>query len=297
MTGEPPTDTDTGGTGLVTGTIGFGLWALGFGLWPLAFGQKYRQILVTDSSCGVSSPSMKFFTTFLFALICALTAAAQTTLIKPASADLIGATKKSKIAAEQELPKAEDAVTKATESLTLLQQLETEGLIARVDVESAEHDLLGAKTRVEELQKQIAGSIQLLADLRKPELTAQAGASKIKQLTKPTLMRISSSGSLIRATGGSWSMGNLSSVQQFFASTFGRPLPTSTIGQSATHNRLGWDHRHAVDVGLHPDSEEGRALIGFLESSNIPFLAFRSAIPGVATGPHIHIGTPSHRLG
>jgi hypothetical protein len=242
---------------------------------------------------------MKFFTTFLFALICALTAAAQTTSTKLAAADLgdlIGATEKSKTAAELELQTAEEAVTKATESLQLLQQLESEGLIARVDVESAERDLLGAKTRVEELQKQIAGSSQLLADLKKPELTSQAEASKIKQLTKPTLMRISSSGSVLRATGGNWSMGNLSTVQQFFASTFGRPLPTSIVGQSATHNRLGWDHRHAVDVGLHPDSEEGRALIGFLESSNIPFLAFRSAIPGVATGPHIHIGTPSHRL-
>ena len=236
---------------------------------------------------------MKFFTTFLFALICAVTAAAHTTSTKPVAADLIGATEKSKAAAEQELPTAEEAVTKATESLELLQQLESEGLIARIDVETAERDLLRAKTRVEELQKQIAGSIQLLADLKKPELKA----SNIKQFTKPTLMRISASGSVIRATGGNWSMGNLSTVQQFFASTFGRPLPTNTVGQSATHNRLGWDHRHAVDVGLHPDSEEGRALIGYLQSANIPFLAFRSAIPGVATGPHIHIGTPSHRLG
>jgi len=240
---------------------------------------------------------MKLFTTFLFALICAVTAAAQTTSTKLVAADLMAATEKSKTAAEQELPTAEAAVTKATESLTLLRQLESEGLIASVDVESAARDLLGARTRVEELQKQIAGSIQLLADLKKPELTAQAKASNIKQFTKPTLMRISTSGSVIRATGGNWSMGNLSTVQQFFVSTFGHPLPTSTVGQSATHNRLGWDHRHAVDVGLHPDSEEGRALIGYLQSANIPFLAFRSAIPGVATGPHIHIGTPSHRLG
>jgi hypothetical protein len=240
---------------------------------------------------------MKFFTTFLFALICAVTAAAQTISTKPVAADLMAATEKSKAAAEQELVKAEEVVTKATESLTLLQQLDSEGLIAKVDIESAERDLQGAKTRVEELQKQIASSIQLLADLKKPELTIQAKASNIKQFTKPTLMRISTSGSVIRATGGTWSMGNLSTVQQFFASTFGRPLPTSTVGQSATHNRLGWDHRHAVDVGLHPDSEEGRALIGYLQSENIPFLAFRSAIPGVATGPHIHIGTPSHRLG
>jgi hypothetical protein len=34
---------------------------------------------------------------------------------------------------------------------------------------------------------------------------------------------------------------------------------------------------------------EGRALIKFLRSEGIPFLAFRGPIPGVATGPHIHI--------
>lgn len=237
---------------------------------------------------------MKFFTAFLFALVFAITASAKTT---STSADLIEATEKSKAAAEQELPTAEEAVTKAAESVNLLQQLAADGLIARVDVERAEEDLKGAKARVAELQKQIADSIQLVADLKKTQLNAVAEASKIKQLTKPTLMRVTASRSVIRATGGNWSMANLSTVQEFFSTTFGRPLPTSTIGQSATHNRLGWNHRHAVDVGLHPDSKEGKALITFLQSANIPFLAFRSAIPGVSTAPHIHIGSPSHRLG
>ncbi|HSE31362.1 MAG TPA: hypothetical protein VLA93_07270 [Pyrinomonadaceae bacterium] len=243
---------------------------------------------------------MKLFTVLSFALVFSVSAAAQSTSTaktKAASADLIEATENSKTAAEQQLPTAEEAVTKATKSLSLLQQLASEGLIARVEVERAGEDLRGAKTRVEELQKQIADSVQLVADLKKAELTAQAQAARTKQLTKSTLMRINASGSVIRSTNGNWTLAFLPSVQQFFSSTFGRSLPTSTIGQSATHNRLGWDHRHAVDVGLHPDSTEGRALISFLQSANIPFLAFRSAIPGVSTGPHIHIGTPSHRLG
>jgi hypothetical protein len=73
-------------------------------------------------------------------------------------------------------------------------------------------------------------------------------------------------------------------------------LPTSAVGQSVTHNQLGYDHRNAVDVALHPDSSEGKALISYLQNQGIPFLAFRAAIPGVATGPHIHIGSPSRRL-
>jgi hypothetical protein len=93
-----------------------------------------------------------------------------------------------------------------------------------------------------------------------------------------------------------WSLANLGNVQAFFAGKFGHALPTSAVGQSSTHNRLGYDHRNAVDVALHPDSSEGQALINYLQAQGIPFLAFRGAIPGVATGPHIHIGSPSHRL-
>ena len=70
----------------------------------------------------------------------------------------------------------------------------------------------------------------------------------------------------------------------------------SAVGQSATHDRFGYDHQHAVDVPLHPDSAEGRAVISYLQSQGITFTAFRAAIPGVATGPHIHIGRPSNRL-
>ena len=51
-----------------------------------------------------------------------------------------------------------------------------------------------------------------------------------------------------------------------------------------------------MDVGINPTSTEGQALIAYLQANGIPFGAFRQAIPGVATGPHIHIGMPSHRL-
>ena len=65
--------------------------------------------------------------------------------------------------------------------------------------------------------------------------------------------------------------------------------------KSDLHTRWGLDHRNGMDVGLHPDSVEGRALIEFLRAESIPFLVFRGPVPGVATGPHIHIGMPSHR--
>jgi hypothetical protein len=98
------------------------------------------------------------------------------------------------------------------------------------------------------------------------------------------------------AGSGRWSIQDAGQIQEFFQSKFRRNLPISAFGQSGTHNRLGFDHRNAMDVALHPDSIEGRTLIAYLESRNIPFAAFRQAIPGSATGPHIHIGVRSNRF-
>ena len=93
-----------------------------------------------------------------------------------------------------------------------------------------------------------------------------------------------------------WSISDSAKVEAFFRSRFGRSLPLTALGQSDLHDRWGWDHRNGMDVGLHPDSEEGKALIDFLKQEQIPFLAFRTFIPGVATGPHIHVGNGSPRL-
>lgn len=95
---------------------------------------------------------------------------------------------------------------------------------------------------------------------------------------------------------GNWKLSDAARVENFFLSKFGRPLPLSSFGQSDLHTRWGYDHRNGMDVGLHPDSVEGRTLIEFLRREEIPFLAFRGAVPGVATGPHIHVGNPSRRL-
>lgn len=194
--------------------------------------------------------------------------------------------------AGQELLQSQEAeVTKLTTSTEQLRQLYSEGLLARNELEKAETQLADAKAAVEETRAQIAAAEKVAAEQKKA-----AELAKIKPLVKRTSMALNRTPAVMRSTSGSWSLASLSTVQQFFSKTFGRALPTSTIGQSATHNRMGWDHRHAVDVGLHPDSAEGRALIAFLQNAGIPFLAFRGAIPGVSTGPHIHIGQPSHRI-
>lgn len=94
-----------------------------------------------------------------------------------------------------------------------------------------------------------------------------------------------------------WSIAQLPDVEGFYRQTFGRDLPISARGQSRTHNRMKLDHSNSVDVALNPESAEGKALIAHLNERGIPHLAFTHAVPGQATGPHIHIGERSHRLG
>ena len=202
------------------------------------------------------------------------------------------ATQESKTANTELLSLQEEAVKKASDSLNQLRQLYSEGLVARVEVEKAEQDLAAATTDVEQTKTQIANAEKLTAEIQKA-----AELAKYKPLDKPTLM--SRNNLVMRSTGiiSASLATNLLNVQQFFQNTFGRALPTSAIGQSETHDKMGWDHRNAFDIGIHPDSSEGQAVISFLKMTGIPFLAFRSAIPGVATGPHIHVGAPSHHLG
>jgi hypothetical protein len=94
-----------------------------------------------------------------------------------------------------------------------------------------------------------------------------------------------------------WTLAQVASLDRFFSARFGRPLPVSALGQTAVHDRLGFDHRNAADVAVHPDSVEGRALLDHLRALGIPFLAFRGPVAGASTGAHVHVGAPSPRTG
>jgi len=87
-----------------------------------------------------------------------------------------------------------------------------------------------------------------------------------------------------------------SQVEQAFQARFGKPLPVSAMGETEVHRALGLDHRGRVDVAIHPDSPEGVWLRQYLSVNGIPYLAFRQAVPGKATGAHIHLGPMSTRL-
>jgi len=85
-------------------------------------------------------------------------------------------------------------------------------------------------------------------------------------------------------------------VEAAFERRFLKPLPVSAMGETAVHRAMGFDHRNRVDVALNPDQPEGVWLRKYLESRRIPYFAFWQAVPGKATGAHIHMGPMSTRL-
>lgn len=95
--------------------------------------------------------------------------------------------------------------------------------------------------------------------------------------------------------GVSWSLSRLSEVETAYQATFKKKLPLVNRGQGGIHNKWGYDHRDSADVSINPSTPEGQKFIEQLKAQGIPFLAFTGAIPGVATGPHFHIGFPSRR--
>lgn len=208
-------------------------------------------------------------------------------------AEFLRLTKEYKNSLEQLIALYEKEVKKAEEKLSQLKELYAEGLISRRNLEEGESRVTDAKVKISEAREQM-----LAADARVADTLVESEA--IEQMAKaPPLApnKLVKNSSFIRYSGaGAWSLSNAWKVQSFFRQTFGRQLPISAFGQSALHDRWGLDHRNAMDVGLNPDSMEGQALMAFLRNNGIPFSAFHHAIQGSATGPHIHVGSPSHRV-
>ncbi len=159
------------------------------------------------------------------------------------------------------------------------------GIIARSEFDSLCKELEMRKRVLELAQNRV----KLLADLKQ-----MAGTEK-------QLERAGRAGSLkdsmIRYDGnGSFKMTELPTISSQFEKRFRRPLPVSALGQTLVHQAMGLDHRNRVDVALNPETPEGLWLRHLLEKLHIPYLAFRTAVAGAATAPHIHIGTGSSRL-
>ncbi len=180
----------------------------------------------------------------------------------------------------------EPEIDRKTAELEKRKELYAAGIASRREVEQVELEIAEKRARIAETRKQFDEADDILE-----EIAAYDQLARI-----PHAGGYVATNAIIRNNGSAWNISDIVKVGGYFTSHFGHALPITAYGQTSLHNKLGFDHSNSVDVGVHPDSAEGQALIAYLRSAGVPFLAFRTAIPGKATGPHIHIGFPSHKL-
>ena len=204
----------------------------------------------------------------------------------------INATKEYKASLEKLLALYKANVKKFETRVSQSKKLFADGLISQRELEQNERVLADANLKVTEVQTQIAGADTQIAQAL-VEIESDKQIAKLGPAAKGGMIRTAS---FIRYAGaGSWVLSQAGRIETFFQQTFKHPLPIAVFGQGSIHNQWHLDHRNAMDISLNPDGPEGQALMDYLRRNGIPFSAFRGAIPGVATGPHIHIGLPSHR--
>jgi hypothetical protein len=144
-----------------------------------------------------------------------------------------------------ELQKQDEA--RAAELVVQRKTLLDLGAVSKREVEESEQALDAARARMSETLKQIEEVDRLLAEINAAEPADQPA-------TTPPEPRGSfrAAGALIRYVGAShWGLSDFGKVEAFFRLKFSRSLPVSALGQTETHNRLGFDHRAAIDVAVH----------------------------------------------
>jgi predicted RNase H-like nuclease (RuvC/YqgF family) len=207
------------------------------------------------------------------------------TEIAAAKANVVSAATAYKASLEKLITYLEADVKTAEEAVETRKALMEQSIVSKREVEEKERELNTARRKLDEARRQITETDMLIAEASEAEHMPAIGPGVYD-----------ATAALIRYNGTShWSLAEISKVEGYFTGTFGHALPISAYGQSAIHDKMGFDHRNAVDVAVFPDSAEGEALMAYLRSQGIPFIAFRHAVPGSATGAHIHIGFPSKR--
>jgi hypothetical protein len=168
-------------------------------------------------------------------------------------------------------------------------QLVAQGVAPRTSLIPLEEEVESARRLLEAMEQRARSLGEIMAMIRAEQEVSEHSPDQ------PSI----ADGAIARITrfAGENKFGNdeFKKVVLEFEHKFDRKLPVSARGETALHRSLGFDHRDRVDVALNPDGVEGRWLMRFLEQQKLPFFAFRTAVAGQATAPHIHLGPPSTR--
>jgi hypothetical protein len=206
-----------------------------------------------------------------------------------ATADAVKAAQDYRASLDRLLAVYESDLARATELIEERWAQFARGQATRQEIEQLEVTRMTAEDNVAETRRWIEEADRLMLEAKLSDY--------ISRLPPLAAGGFESTEAFFRFSGTvPFGLADAPKVQRFFAERFGRALPVSAWGQSAAHDRIGFDHRNALDVAVHPDTTEGQALADFLRRAGISFVAFRQAVPGSATGAHFHVGEPSRRI-
>ena len=210
--------------------------------------------------------------------------------LEKTASDVIAATLNYRAALERVLAIYERDLARRAELAELRQDLFEREVISKREFEDSQNAQAEAQKNANETRAAMAAADRILSEARMAEALAR--------LTPLARGAYEETAGLVRFNGlAHWSLAlGTPQLQQFFLARFGRALPISAFGQTALHDRMGFDHRNALDLAVHPDSPEGRGLMEHLRAQGIPFIAARGAIPGSTSGAHLHVGQPSPRV-
>ena len=166
------------------------------------------------------------------------------------------------------------------------QQLVEMGIVAKNEIASANAEL-DTRRHVTELARDRIHLIE----------TQRLMAQEEQNLERASEASLSHKAMVKFEGSGHFDHNDFVMIASSFEQQFHYPLPVTAHGQTALHQSLGLNHHGKIDVGINPEEPEGIWLRHYLEEHQIPYIAFRAAVRGAATAPHIHLGTGSTRIG
>jgi len=194
--------------------------------------------------------------------------------------------------AQEGVAAAERRVQREQERIEQNRKLVDQGFIAQSALDPLQQELNTRQTKLE-LARLQARQLDNLASLAKLEesivQTEESARNDQPGLVLDGMEHFEGNGQFREAR-------DLKLIETAFEKKFDRELPISADGETNLHRSLGLDHRGRVDVAVAPNTPEGVWLRDYLKQRDIPYFAFTHAMPGKATGAHIHIGPGSTRL-
>jgi len=194
--------------------------------------------------------------------------------------------------AQEGMAAAERRVQRQQERLDQTRQLVDQGFVAQSALAPVQAELTTRQTKLDlaRLQARQLDSVASLAKLEESIVQSEEAAHSVQSdLVLDGMEHFEGNGQFKEAR-------DLKPIETAFARKFDREMPISADGETNLHRSLGLDHRGRVDVAVAPNTPEGIWLRDYLKSREIPYYAFTHAMPGKATGAHIHIGPGSTRL-